>query len=170
MGGTGLSRRAAPSLFETPCLTFPQGEGLDFPSMRTFLKTALVWLVMLAVPAQGFAAAAMLECGPLHERAAAGASAHDHGAGHDHADGYDQAAGHSHAEGGVPADASAVAGDASGSKCSACATCCVGAALLAFLPDLAVPPAASERFVPTFEPVTGFVTGGPKRPPRSSRA
>ena len=53
--------------------------------MRKTLKTALVWLVMLAVPAQGFAAATMLFCGPMHERMsgtmAAEGSAHHHAAG-----------------------------------------------------------------------------------------
>ena len=141
--------------------------------MRKTLKTALVWLVMLAVPAQGFAAATMLFCGPMHERMsgtmAAEGSAHHHAAGtesgHEH-----HAASSSEAAHEAPATNAADLGkadDLAKFSCSACATCCVGVALVGSAIPLPQAAQAGERIVSISPPQTFFVTGGPQRPPRS---
>jgi hypothetical protein len=127
-------------------------------SVKTVLKSLLVWVLLLAVPFQGFASATMLMCAPMQPATAA--APHDHGAmlaaqaaGHDHSTGQ-SAAGH-HAKG----------------KCNACAACCFGAAM---------PPSHFSR-VPVeaqsfaVDPVdAGFVPAVdlafPERPPISSLA
>ncbi len=137
------------------------------------LKAALVWLVMLAIPAQGFAAATMLFCGPMHERMGAGtASAHAHSngvePGHDH-----HAAPMERAAGAGLSDATfdpERSGEFAKSTCSACANCCVGTALVAVSASLPLIDAASEPVVSIVPHSIGFVTDGPKRPPRSSDA
>jgi hypothetical protein len=148
------------------------------------LRTALMWLLLLALPLQGFAAATMLTCGPNHHRLpvhAAAASVHDHG--HDHGNGNGQHHAHAHEHAPAPAQADAEAavdvaadrapsshamdqGAKSKSKCSACAACCIGAALpaaaLVFAPfDAATAPVGSA---PASR--VGFFTDGPDRPPR----
>jgi hypothetical protein len=129
--------------------------------MHTLVRSLLVWLLLLAVPFQGFASAAMLPCAsattmPGHGHhtvpAATGTPGHDHGAmlhamaktgqGHDgHGDGQ-------HGNG-------------------SCASCCIGAAMapaaqprLALArPDfIAIPFRAGH--VPSVDPVL------PERPPR----
>ena len=108
-----------------------------------------MWLLATALPLQGFAAATMLTCGPAHHRMAASAAPHAHAhEGHQH-----------HHDAGTLQQLAKF-------KCSACAACCVAAALpsptLTFdSPDLAevhasVPPPA----------VAIFLTDGLERPPR----
>lgn len=63
--------------------------GRKLPAMRRLLRLTLTWLLVLALPAQGYAAQAMLFCGPVHAAMAAGSAAatasdHDHAA-HGHA-------------------------------------------------------------------------------------
>ena len=124
--------------------------------MTTRFRNALMWLLLLALPLQGFAAATMLHCGAGHQRTVAtaaskSASPHHHEAGqaHQHAAASDTA---------QP--------DLAKSKCSACAACCMGTALpaaaLAFEPF--APALAPLSFVTA--PAIGFVTDGPDRPPR----
>src|SRR5687768_7286812 len=115
-----------------------------------FLRNLVIALIAVALPLQGYAAVAMVACGPVHARAA-GAS-HGHGA-TDHAQ-HDHAA-HDHAAHGHPADDGSAAaashaahghpgsdgGAASAAHhdvgCSACASCCSGSAVSAPLSSLA---------------------------------
>lgn len=143
--------------------------------MSPWLRRLFVWLVVLALPAQGMAGVARLHCASAPGAAAvvaagahAGAGAHRHG--HDRA-------GHGHHHHGDTAVAAAPADDGGASpaptvahKCSACAACTVGAAL---------PPARTVVPQPEPEPPTlraaplpaiSFIASGPERPPRSSRA
>jgi len=158
------------------------------------LRTIVIWLLALAIPAQGMAMAAMMHCGSAHHspQAAQGkvqplpdvaqAALAKHAA-HGHV-------GHLAPDARMANDTgqTAASSDASGSaqpdkltdpvkvasstyqKCSACASCCAGAAL----PSMAV-------MAPTFDPareVTVFslstaadvVVDGPERPPRILRA
>ena len=141
--------------------------------MWKILKTALVWLVVLAVPAQGFAASTMLFCGPMHERMTSAAGAD--GSGHHHSAGTNSDHDHHAAVSGQPASAAPADAAADLEKadnlakfsCSACATCCVGAALVASGSVLPLDNPADERIVSASSPNAGFVTGGPQRPPRS---
>lgn len=123
----------------------------------------MMWLLAVALPLQGSVAAALRACGPGHDPLAMAAIAiaeHDHAA-HHHDD--TAASAHDH-------DADAATQDLHKSaphKCSACAACCVTAALpastLRF--EAAIDAAAPPRtFVPT---AVAFLTDGPERPPRS---
>ncbi len=142
------------------------------------LRSAMMWLLLFALPLQGFAAATMLNCGPNHHRTMVAASA-EPGAAHEHA----AAVQHQHAMGmaaGVHEVASADHSDNADApplphldklvkfKCNACAVCCTGAAMptAAFTFKPFPPAMAPEFFVPTSH--VGFVTDGPDRPPRLS--
>ena len=137
-------------------------------------RIVLTWLLLLALPLQGFAAATMVNCGPNHHRMmsapmAGTTEADEHAAGEQH-----------HHEMGVMTDHhDAVSSDGDSPsvhhldklmkfKCSACAACCMGAAM----PTAAVgfeplPPAiAPAIYVPTSH--VGFVSDGPDKPPRLS--
>lgn len=138
-------------------------------------RTALMWLLLVALPLQGFAAATMLHCGPNHHRllgaaAAPANEAHHHAAGghHRHAtvgtDGHHGTVGDDSAK-----DLSSVQhlDNLAKFKCSACAACCMGAALPTAAHAMAcVPPAMTTAvFVPT--PHVDFWSDGLDRPPRS---
>jgi hypothetical protein len=128
--------------------------------MWRFFRIAMMWLLAAALPLQGSVAATLRVCGPGHEHIAVVMAhvAHDH-ASHRH----DDAAVFSHDEAGT---ATQDIHKGAPHKCSACAACCVTAAL----------PTATLRFEaaidaagppPTFfsSPVA-FLTDGPDRPPR----
>lgn len=119
-------------------------------------RAVLMWVLLIALPFQGYAAATMLGCGPDHHRtslpthvhdevvSAAAVGVHQHAASDDHHH-PDQA-----------------------SKCSVCAACCVSAALpaKALVFSAAEPVGAPTRLL-AMGPV-GFLTDGPDRPPRIS--
>jgi hypothetical protein len=136
------------------------------------LKVALMWLLTLAVPVQGFAAASMFNCGPGHHGTAQAQAqmheAHAAHATHDHGDdGVAPDRPHAHAD--APADADAAPVVHKGS-CSACASCCMGAALpVSDLGFDALP--VHDVIVPLAPPrIAAFLTGGTERPPRPSLA
>ncbi|NML16932.1 hypothetical protein HHL10_18280 [Azohydromonas sp. G-1-1-14] len=121
----------------------------------------MMWLLAVALPLQGSVAATLRVCGPGHERMAVVMAhvAHDHASHH-----HDDAPAFSHDE------ASSATQDLHKNAqhtCSACAACCVTAAL----------PADTLRFEaaigaagppPAFLPSpAAFLTDGPDRPPRS---
>lgn len=142
--------------------------------MPRLLRTLLMWLLALALPVQGFAAASMAGCGARHGVAAVHSHAmgmHGHAAqlahhAHGHLANAMAQAGHSH-----HADEGATSGhhhDGKFSKtsCSACASCCMSAALPATLVVF-----EATRVRDTFvslapQPVASFVSGGLERPPR----
>lgn len=157
--------------------------------MNSILRSLIVWLVLLAVPFQGFASAAMLACGTGHAAPAAlgmtqgaNAHAHDHvqvdaqahGPDHGTAHGAPQSlvqdmSGHAHAS---MAQAGHDAPDASGHgnahACSACSACSIGAAIASnLLPALAVhaAPLLSVPFAEGHVPSVHLAL--PERPPRS---
>ncbi len=147
--------------------------------MASRLRSAVMWLLLFALPLQGFAAAAMLHCGPNHHRMAANATAEPAGP----AQTYEHiAAGQHHHEAGM-ADAHGQAAPVDGSpgapslahldklvklKCNACAVCCMGAAMptAIFTFEPFAPAMVPEFFVLTSH--IGFVTDAPDRPPRLS--
>lgn len=136
--------------------------------MTRTLRSVLTWLLLVAVPLQGYAAAGMLFCGALGERAPVAAGVEHH---HDRAtpalDGT-----HHHA-------VTAGAGDEGAAwdlhnvmhgKCSACSSCCSVAAL----PSA---PMASAVFEPRATPFieyeradTGHGSARLERPPRFNLA
>ena len=147
--------------------------------MLRVLRITLMWLVALAVPIQGYAAAAMLGCGPEHHRMAglqsqaATADSSDPAVEQHSPDAHAGMAGdHHHGDSAEPSHAHVLkmqgsSGKAGKGSCTPCASCCVVAALpttvVVFEP---VPPV--DFFVPLApRSVASFVTEGPERPPRS---
>lgn len=139
--------------------------------MHTLIRHLVMWLLALALPLQGAAAATRLHCEPAQQTAGVshGArSAHDHAA---HVHHEDLAASH-HADAASGASSSdhAAAAPHTQLSCSACAACCPAAAI----PAAPLVVAAAEK-VETVLPVISdvavmFLTGGPDRPPRHSLA
>lgn len=140
-----------------------------------FVRTLLLWLLVLAVPAQGASAATMTFCGPGHhsERQAldgqnetSSGPAHDH-----HADATEADHEHPHADTDdavvTGVDAPAQGGHHVKHKCSACASCCSAAALPSAFPVLPAP-LLTDSFLALAPPSVAFVPiDGLERPPRS---
>lgn len=121
------------------------------------LRTLLIWLLALALPAQGVMAATMVLCGPNHhERASAVAAAHrlPDAAAHAEATAVDEAA--------TP-DRFA---QSDLHKCSVCASCCSAAAIHDTVPKLPVLEPVSAQFTALVSAVEPFAAAGPDRPPR----
>ena len=154
------------------------------------IRTLLIWLLVLSVPAQGVAAATMLMCAPNHHAGGPGASmVHVQAGGlssasrldRSHAHSNDQAqhstathAAHDHDHDHAMADAPA-AGEASAPaqgmhagqhKCSACASCCSVSAMLSPVLAVPVPDFAPTVFSVVVPNVEAFSADGPDRPPR----
>lgn len=130
--------------------------------MRVLARCLLIWLMALAVPLQGMAAASLRHCVPSHQR-----SGTLHAAGHSHAGpshghhAADSAAGAAHDAG---ADQSADGHKAG--KCSACAACCVALGLPATAVRVPVVPADSFIAILRTEAPPSFVPRRLDRPPR----
>lgn len=147
--------------------------------MLRVLRITLMWLLTLAVPVQGFAAASMLGCGTghhgtagshshamgMHERSIA-APQHPHDGDEDELAQADDhyrvgAAGHGDAH------KTHASGKFSKASCSVCASCCTSAAPPA-TPVIFEAADAPDAFVlVASQPVASFISGGPERPPRS---
>jgi len=133
------------------------------------MQIALAWLLAVALPVQGYAAQAMLMCGPAHHLSAA---VHDH-ASHAHSDASEDLADAvpSHGDATGSADASLdhhvkVVKSGHASKCSACSSCCSAAAITTSVVAVAVIPQHVPVVATT--PVGNAVetVGGLERPPR----
>jgi len=141
-------------------------------TMRRVIWPFMIWLLALALPTQGLAAATMLHCAP--QRSETAPSLH---AGHAHhgAGAHDSAhAQHHHTAATDPqaADDDADAGNVKTPlhKCSACATCCIGLALPPSAQSLPGPLAAATARPEAATVHAAFLTSGPERPPRAQRA
>ncbi|MGS0742385.1 hypothetical protein ACVBEF_11195 [Glaciimonas sp. GG7] len=139
--------------------------------MSRLLKIALLWLLVFALPIQGFASAGMLACVGAHQHRMPGISQHDG----DSADVEQDAAHHGQfSSSGFHQDA---AGNTSSdgnhhhaaAKCSACASCCLSTAIslpltldpiAPFQTDLAFRSHSDARF-------TAHFPEGLERPPHS---
>lgn len=143
--------------------------------MDSLIRTLLIWLLMLAIPAQGVAAATMAFCGPKHHGGGAAAMA-DRAATtiQAHAD-HEATAAHEHLrfdasapaldEPGVSAEAKVRSSDQH--KCNVCGACCSTGALMGALPILPAADAASASFCSVVATVDPFAADGPDRPPRN---
>ncbi len=155
--------------------------------MGHLIRTILVWLVAIAIPAQGMAAATGFHCSPGHagmqtsqrmtqplpEASAPAHAAHGHAS---HAAPNADAVSDNGPSATVPdtsrAGQTKVAADAvkgaksSLQKCSACASCCAGLALpsTAIMPPSIDP--ASAVSVLSQSMVASIFHDGPERPPR----
>ena len=141
--------------------------------MLSFVRTLLIWLLALAVPAQAAAAATMALCGPGHQRTLVQPGSTSNGQHHHGAPrAVDSRFQHSvlHAEG-----VASVRGERSAStdrmhadshKCSACASCCSALALVSEVEMPACPEFAATRFDCVAPSVEKYSAEGPDRPPR----
>jgi hypothetical protein len=123
------------------------------------LKSLLVWLLLLALPFQGYAAASMLPCAPAH--VAASASAMMGGAHHDHSKmlAAQQAGSHHGAE-------KAPAKHHGNGQCNACSACCPANLMVtSFQLASDTPHFATVPFKTGFMPVVALAL--PERPPQS---
>jgi len=142
------------------------------------LRTILIWLLVLALPAQGAIAATMVFCGPSHHGSsvvATSAAVDDAHAEH-HQHSHTTQAHDDVADGGANDSASAESaapaspGQADTKKCSVCASCCSANAIHSTAAKLPVLEPGRTLFtivVPVIEP---FAADGPDRPPRHSLA
>ncbi|MBE0622234.1 MAG: hypothetical protein IH605_16715 [Burkholderiales bacterium] len=150
--------------------------------MRRLLKNVLLYLSMLVIPAQGFAASTMLFCGPADQRVKT-AQETGHRSGHSHrntpaADYQDRAlpaatvdltdlASRDEGRDFTNSDhRPAIAAAMDNPECGACAACCVGTSFPATRVKLQPAGIAIERMASTPFRNIGFVTDGPRRPPR----
>lgn len=131
--------------------------------MNNLLKALIVWLMLVAIPFQGFATASMLPCAPGQ---AAPAMAPEHCAmmatmmpAHAHVQAQEHAA-----------SAHAAAHDHAGGKCSACASCCFGAVMAPPMPAVQAPLATPALAVHhrADGPVAAVDLALPERPPKFS--
>ena len=125
------------------------------------LRALLIWLLVMALPAQGAVAATMAFCGPNHH----GRTAAPHHAGDAHA--HHAEAGH-HDESALASETAAPDKFAQSDlqKCSVCAACCSAAAMHDATPKLPVLEPAHADFAALNADVEPFSADGPDRPPR----
>ena len=145
--------------------------------MTAWLRLPMLWLLALAIPAQGFAAAAMVHCDQSHQRmhrALAQAQAQ-------HADNGQHPRGHSLAATGLGVESAHAVQhlgthapdkltDLGHYKCGACGACCSSVAMPGFALNLPETTPIVQWKLVRFQGHTGFITGGPDRPPRPSFA
>jgi hypothetical protein len=138
--------------------------------MKRLLRTLLTWLLLAAVPLQGYAAGTMLFCGAAHGPGQPVAVDH---AAHRHAASAADVAAHHEEPASIGDDSAAPTFDlaqAVHGACSVCASCCSGAALPVatfsslFAVERAVPALPSEQQAPERAPVRL------ERPPRIALA
>jgi len=141
--------------------------------MFLFVRTSLIWLLVLAVPAQAVAAATFAFCGPGHQGSVVQPGSASNGRHHhDAPKAEDFRIQHSalHGEGAAShAREHAAATDrmhADSHKCSACASCCSALALFSAIEMPACPEVAATRFDCVAPSVEKFSAEGPDRPPR----
>ena len=132
--------------------------------MFRMVRALLIWLLALALPAQGVMAATMVFCGPNHhDPASVAAAEHVADAAHSHHDAADR-------------QADAITGDDTAApdkftqsatqKCSVCAACCSAAMLHDAAPKLPALGPATADFAGLAAQVEPFAADGPDRPPR----
>jgi hypothetical protein len=128
------------------------------------VRTLLIWLLVLALPAQGAMAATMAFCGPNHHAPASGASL-----------GSAAAASHAAADVADVRDNETASvrpaalkpfGHGDVQKCSVCASCCSAAAVQSAAPTLPALDLADAVFATVAADVEPFAADGPDRPPR----
>ena len=144
------------------------------------LRTIMIWLLVLALPAQGLATVVMAGCKVDHRASEpvsaaphhrAGGSLHgDRDPGHHHAQAHhhDGQADAQHADALHPQQAAPTpSAHSANTRCDDCGPCCSSAAVLDLalrVPEAIPTPAV---FVPLVPRVEKFAIAGPDRPPRA---
>jgi len=145
--------------------------------MLGLIRRLLICCLVLAIPAQGAAVAAMAFCGPLHHGKGARAatplaalpshSHHDGDAGHGHAPAHAHAPDPSAGDQGKAEPPTGSSDDPH--QCTVCGACCSAGAPMGSVPALPVTVAAATAFATLVATVDPFAADGPDRPPRSPR-
>jgi hypothetical protein len=131
--------------------------------MCRLFRFVLLWMLALALPLQGMAAAANMHCsGEYHAAAARTITAH--GTAAEHAA---QPLQHVHVADGAKAETQPHSATHS---CSACASCCAGFALLSAPLEVAAPEPAGETSTPARAGAVSVADGAPEKPPRAPHA
>ncbi|OEC36552.1 hypothetical protein SAMN05216600_101280 [Pseudomonas cuatrocienegasensis] len=134
--------------------------------MRKTLRTALIWILMLALPAQAMAALGMQVCGAARQAGGMPEMAMSHG-GHHVARSITEApapvAAHAQHQPSKVDTAQQPAGDSR--LCSLCAFC-VGAVTLNSLSGCQAPQHSDEPSLTRLEQFVGFISEPLERPPR----
>lgn len=137
------------------------------------LRLFFVWLLMAAIPMQGFAAASMLFCGGVTDHALVQTSAasqslpDSHQA---HAEVKHEHASHDH---GMSGSHESVSPDTkhgapeTGHKCSICAACCNSVAIIGMDFAIAAAPAPQAELAEPFVLIAARATPVPDKPPRA---
>lgn len=144
--------------------------------MTLLNRALLIWLLVLAVPAQAAAAATMAFCDPAHHGGGQGAIVQQRSAGqhahhrigaqvpHEHPVSAAQPDEDTSAPANAPTPAKPVPTDKH--KCSACASCCSVGAILTSVLAVPAPDLSATVFIAVVPMVEPFVTEGLDRPPR----
>jgi hypothetical protein len=135
--------------------------------MKKLKHYILLAILIMAIPLQGFAAASMMLCATEHHQVSVtqisqvGEHMHDvYSEHHEHqAQGHDVDA--------QSSDTTTTQQHGTKDKCSACASCCVGAAMLTSYLDAPVSRPASEKIDMVFSSHVGYISDGLERPPRA---
>lgn len=134
--------------------------------MNTLLRSLIVWLLMLALPWQGMAAAAMVGCAPAPVPAVSMRAMHDAARPPCHEGKAMQDSARQQSEQPEQPEQKGGTHHGSAAKCAACAACGIAAVLpAAFSPFSSAPPPrlqalVAERVLPTVH------LDQPERPPR----
>ena len=150
-GGSAASRRRV-------CI-------IDF--MVHGIRTALVWLMLLALPLHGYAGCAMLRCTEMPMPASQSSDQANAGMDIDQDGGSILHAGvRALTPGSGSMPASVHASKSSNGHCTASAACDIVAAPFPQMPAVAAPTASAALPLPVPSTGFGFFTGAPDRPPR----
>jgi hypothetical protein len=131
------------------------------------LRIFFAWLLLAAVPLQGFASVSMQLCeGNVVHSALESSSTGSLDAGHEMAPGGVTA--HDHVDGADVSHGSDEHGELPGSvhKCGVCASCCHGAAITSSTPILALAPIPEAELSGPFVQIHAVSVQGPLKPPR----
>ena len=143
--------------------------------MGWYVRTLLILLLVLAVPVQAAAAVTMSLCSPNHHRGgpveqrAVAEHAH-HGSAALTPHGHESVEAQPDGDEATSAPASTVALakliQSDEHKCSACASCCSGGAILSTMLTVPAPEIGPTVFIADVPRVDVFAASGPDRPPR----
>lgn len=148
--------------------------------MRSFWRSLLVWLMVLALPLQGLAGTAMQHCADQVDRTVqrpvAAAAQHEHGplvgqvVAAAAADGAHHHGAADELEAAALADSQHSSAPEADHQCSACAACCSALGLPSRVVPLTPPRVAATSNALPLLTVDSFVPAGLDRPPRSQAA
>ncbi|HYD75682.1 hypothetical protein [Ramlibacter sp.] len=129
------------------------------------LRTLLAWLLLAALPLQGFAAATTLLCGPAHHAAtaSAGATAAHHAASDGHGHAHEAQAFESDAD----ADATTSTATDIGHSCNLCAAACHGLGVASQPSRFAPADAPQVLLTEAFQRLASRPAPVPDKPPRA---